>query len=816
MIRRLAIVLWALSTSVAAAQSPRVDAVGQPLPPDAIARVGTSQFVHRGLMLGGRMEIMGFARMNGNIVFINQAGGETAMRFSPDGKFFVTYTTQGVRVWDPASGRLLFRNQGSIVRDVFFHPKNGTIYFVGAKPNCWGWDPAKNEIIQLWDKEGADVVTGAITPNGMQIALGNLEKLLLLDLDKQDEPRAVWKSDQGFSGSMTFSPDGKYLALANANNIRLIDCKHWRQARSYAMQRVLTVAFRPDSKAFAAVGNGGLKMFHTEFEEDWPDFGVVNDAMPPMLLAADGKSLIGGRTTDKGLHMARWDINTGKEISLVRIHDEYIVSCIDPTHKRIAIFEGNNIRMLDAATGKNELSTQPYPRMTSPTFADPAGKLLGCVTDDNAITFWDTDTGKLKYERRCINANEKAIAISPRGKWITAWANDERTDFILIEAESGNLLWQTSRGQQVAMARALTFSPDDRFLLELGPSDLLVWDPKTGKNRKYPFRHQLLDYNLGCSPDGRLLLIDVQLHEIATGEVRHRFTESPRAHAFSPDNKHLALIKQTGLEIDVVAIGTYHVPLQLSVGVELNSVAFSADSRSIAAGDTDGFIHIWDADGTYRHRFGGHSEAVIGLIFSQDGRRLASTSEDRTSIVWDLARIPAKPRDPAPAKDILLKMSWNWLADRTGPDAGKAMTILQSKPKETIAHFRTHIIPDKAASVADVSRWLKALDSSDYAARDQAMKSLEAADAQLEDVLRKKITKETPAETKRRIEQLLYKLEHYEENSQRLREVRAVEVLERIGSDEARALLKEWADGAPAARLTREAKVALERLQLSP
>jgi hypothetical protein len=46
----------------------------------------------------------------------------------------------------------------------------------------------------------------------------------------------------------------------------------------------------------------------------------------------------------------------------------------------------------------------------------------------------------------------------------------------------------------------------------------------------------------------------------------------------------------------------------------------------------------------------------------------------------------------------------------------------------------------------------------------------------------------------------------------KLRAIRACEVLEGIGSPEARELLSQWAKGPPAATLTREASESAERL----
>jgi proline dehydrogenase len=69
-------------------------------------------------------------------------------------------------------------------------------------------------------------------------------------------------------------------------------------------------------------------------------------------------------------------------------------------------------------------------------------------------------------------------------------------------------------------------------------------------------------------------------------------------------------------------------------------------------------------------------------------------------------------------------------------------------------------------------------------------------------------------EARRRIKALLERLrtERFNPSPERLRVVRVVEVLERIGDAESRRILSALARGAPEAQLTTEAKTALERL----
>ncbi len=112
-----------------------------------------------------------------------------------------------------------------------------------------------------------------------------------------------------------------------------------------------------------------------------------------------------------------------------------------------------------------------------------------------------------------------------------------------------------------------------------------------------------------------------------------------------------------------------------------------------------------------------------------------------------------------------------------------------------------------------MSRWIANLDSEDFNEREKAMAGLGGLGKAAEHSLKRALEDKPGLEARYRIEKLLESIEQGSHGPEYARSLRAVEILERIGSPEARRSLEALSKGAADADLTLEAKAALERLK---
>src|SRR5262249_40551565 len=144
-----------------------------------------------------------------------------------------------------------------------------------------------------------------------------------------------------------------------------------------------------------------------------------------------------------------------------------------------------------------------------------------------------------------------------------------------------------------------------------------------------------------------------------------------------------------------------------------------------------------------------------------------------------------------------------------GDDAGKAFlaaNVLASSPKGAVALLAERLKPVPAPEAKQVARWVADLDSDDFETRKKASAELAGLGELARPALDEALTKEPSAEVRRQLDELLGRLKPGTAlPAEDVRRGRAVEVLEWVGTAEARKLLEALAKGAPGARLTREA-----------
>jgi hypothetical protein len=161
-----------------------------------------------------------------------------------------------------------------------------------------------------------------------------------------------------------------------------------------------------------------------------------------------------------------------------------------------------------------------------------------------------------------------------------------------------------------------------------------------------------------------------------------------------------------------------------------------------------------------------------------------------------------------------LETAWT---DLSGDDAARAyqtMRRLANSPADAVPYLRERIQPIAPLDEKHLERLIADLESDHFALRDQATKELEKLGDAISGPCREALEADPAPELRRRLEKLLEKQarQMWSPSPDQLRNLRTLEVLELAGTPEARQVLQKLADGAPEARLTREAKAALQRL----
>src|SRR5262245_18297885 len=201
------------------------------------------------------------------------------------------------------------------------------------------------------------------------------------------------------------------------------------------------------------------------------------------------------------------------------------------------------------------------------------------------------------------------------------------------------------------MVWAVTYAPDGKTLATVSglynkPGELILWDAVKGKEKARAQEPKGIR-SVAFAPGGKLLATadyydnNVRLRDPETGRVLTVLPQgSPNnAVAFSPDGKTLAvgLLQDKSIKLCDMAAGRELRTLRGHTDW-VPHVVFSPDGRLLASGGRDKTVRLWDlATGQEYATLTGHEGTVECVAFSPDGKTLASACWDQTVKLWEVA-----------------------------------------------------------------------------------------------------------------------------------------------------------------------------------
>jgi WD40 repeat protein len=466
-------------------------------------------------------------------------------------------------------------------------------------------------------------------------------------------------SDQALGSGLDFSPDGSRLVFAGGDEaLRTYAMPGGEAKESFKSDiRLQAVRFVDGATVCAAAGEGmALWKIGEPTAALWkrPSSYVHQLAVSPdgRLVAAAGQAL------------TVTELPSGNVVPLAGVTGGQVAAvAFSPDGRMLAFSRGQAIEFLEVGTWKVLFAMEAHSVSIQGTAVSEDGEKIATVDEQGFARLWESN-GKPLLAFRQGQTGAYEMAFSPDGKTLA-------TAHGLWDVGSGTLRAGFD-GDAVCLVR---FIDQGRRVLEVGAKAVRWRDASSGRVVQELATEPRSDIvRATLSADGATLawseanerylykgdpispsappVFTAHVYDLRLGKEIARFRAGAHALSLSPDGKRLAVGEdvdyterpaQTHVSIRNSATGEVQHRFAIIAGYP-SLLEWSPDGRYLAADFRDNRIRLYRTDSFQEVAvLTGHTHYIQRLCWFPDSSRLVSAGYDTTGLIWDIRALDRQP-----------------------------------------------------------------------------------------------------------------------------------------------------------------------------
>ncbi|MBW8049251.1 MAG: WD40 repeat domain-containing protein [Cytophagales bacterium] len=499
---------------------------------------------------------------------------------------------------------ILLKGHRGYVNSVYFSPDDKLLLTAAEDTTARLWGINGKEL-QILIGHNARIRCAKFAPDGLSILTASYDNTVRIWDLKGNEIKRLEFLNFSRRVNATFSLNGKYIVTTGADYPRL-----WN--------------LESGQVTFLKGHNGGTL---------YADF------------SPDGKYIVTG-SVDKTAII--WDIQ-GNIKHVLKGHSAWVCKAIfSPDGHTIITISSDGLAILWDLQGNRLQTLKGHNALLLDANFSPNGKLVVTSSTDNTVRIWN------------IYPEENPVITGHFG-WLEYAGYSADGQYILtigknaqLRDNKGNLLHIINNSEPYNIHIA-DFSPDMKYILTVSSDKIArLWDLNGQYLRSYKGHKDKIWY-AKFAPNGQYFITGggedeniVRFWDLEGGELMKLYITQHAS--FSNDGRYLITTAFVGVDtsFSIYEIIGNTLPQKLRLiktvngfSARISSVHFSLNGKYIIALIDDLSNRLWYFDKYLEElklvkKFKGHSEQIKELTFSKDDQFFATTSADKTAIIWDM------------------------------------------------------------------------------------------------------------------------------------------------------------------------------------